>query len=124
MVFLMHCVFSCPQIHGLFCRYKEIIVVEEPISFEALEQDQLLCPCPYGVGKSSILESFDHSVLLHELVSKILERIASWVNSKLGVKQQLDMLPINELTWPEVVRRYIRNGLLANESKTWFFEDY
>ncbi|KAI3726036.1 hypothetical protein L1987_65833 [Smallanthus sonchifolius] len=102
------------EVHDFFCRFKEVIGLEEPVSFKELEQE-LLFPCPHMVGKSSILETvetFVYSVLLPDLVSKLLDRIALVVNSKLGAKIQLNMLPINELTWPEVVRRYIMAYLL------------
>ncbi|KAK9067280.1 hypothetical protein SSX86_014606 [Deinandra increscens subsp. villosa] len=109
-----HAVGNLLEVHDFLCCFKEVIGVEEPISFEQLEQE-LLCPSPHGAGKSSILHAFEtfvHSVLLPELVSKLLDRIVSVVNTKLEVKVQLDMLPINELTWPEVVRRYIMAYLL------------
>ncbi|KAD4586658.1 hypothetical protein E3N88_24259 [Mikania micrantha] len=102
------------KMHDFLCCFKEVIGIQEPISFQELEQE-LLCPCAYGIGKSSFLHTFEtflHSVLLPELVSKLLGRLSSVVNSKLGVKIQLAMLPINELTWPEVVRRYIMAYLL------------
>lgn len=106
--------FSCSQVHDFLCCFREVIGLKEPVSFEELEQE-LLCPSEHGAGKSPILEAvetFVHSKLLPKLVSKLLEKIASGVNTKLGVKIQFDMLPINELSWPEVVRRYIMAYLL------------
>ncbi|KAI3670057.1 hypothetical protein L6452_41650 [Arctium lappa] len=100
----------------------------------------------HGLGESSILETLEmnctrcmgdklttvHQALLPELVSELLDKIASVVNiaseaevskSKWGHKKdtanrnmakriKLDMIPINQLTWPEVVRRYILAYLL------------
>ncbi|KAK1432798.1 hypothetical protein QVD17_09699 [Tagetes erecta] len=109
-----HAVGNLLEVHDFLCCFREVIGLKEPISFEELEQE-LLCPWAHGVGKSPILEAvetFVHSELLPKLVSKLLEKIASVVNTKSGVKVQFDMLPINALTWPEVVRRYIMAYLL------------
>ncbi|KAF5792149.1 putative histone acetyltransferase chromatin regulator PHD family [Helianthus annuus] len=112
-----HAVGTLLEVHDFLCCFKEVIGLDEQITFEKLEQE-LLRPYPYGVGKSSILcsfETFIHSKLLPELVSKLLDRLASVLNSKLGVKTEFNMLPINELTWPEVVRRYIMAYLLTGD---------
>ncbi|XP_076957964.1 methyl-CpG-binding domain-containing protein 9-like [Bidens hawaiensis] len=102
------------EVYDFMYSFKELIGLEEPILFEELEQE-LLCVSPYGVDKPSTLdklEKFVHSVLLPELVRELLDIIASVINAKHVVEIELDMLPINKLTWPEVARRYIMAYLL------------
>ncbi|KAA8529561.1 hypothetical protein F0562_033640 [Nyssa sinensis] len=76
---------------------------------------------------TGVLLTKAHSSLLNVLVSELLTKVAAYVdpsfdageskskrgrkkdldNSITARKTKLDMLPINELTWPELARRYI-----------------
>ncbi|XP_071714393.1 methyl-CpG-binding domain-containing protein 9-like [Rutidosis leptorrhynchoides] len=100
-----HTVGNLLEVHDFLCRFKNILGLEEPISFEEFETE--LC----NVGKSSILETvetFVYNLLLPELVTSLVSI------TSLAVKVKLDMIPVNQLTWPEVVRRYITVYLLTN----------
>lgn len=68
-----------------------------------------------------------HGLLLKALVTELLSKVAVYVDSNIGTggsksrrgrkkdpeslatvrKSQLDMLPINQVTWPEIARRYM-----------------
>lgn len=148
-----HAVGNLLQVHEFLCRFQENLGVEDLFSFEELEKELLevvrgnfhdfsSTVATYGLGESLEMNctrcmgdklTTVHQALLPELVSELLDKIASVVNisseaevskSKWGHKKdtanrnmakrmKLDMLPINQLTWPEVVRRYILAYLLT-----------
>nr|XP_043618017.1 methyl-CpG-binding domain-containing protein 9-like [Erigeron canadensis] len=99
-----HAVGNLLEVHEFICGFQNVLGLKEPISFEELEEELL------RAGKSSILktvEKFIHSVLLPDLISELLEKTTA------ALKIKLDMLPINQFTWPEVVRRYIMAYVLV-----------
>nr|GEX12250.1 hypothetical protein [Tanacetum cinerariifolium] len=85
-----HAVGNLLEAHEFFCHFKDVLKLEEPLSIEDLEKE-LACTEQYG----------------DEPPGKLLANIGS------AAQVKLDMLPINQLTWPEVVRRYIMAYLLV-----------
>ncbi|GKB76511.1 methyl-CpG-binding domain-containing protein 9-like protein [Tanacetum coccineum] len=113
-----HAVGNLLEVHEFFCHFKDVLKLEEPLSIEDLEKE-LACTEPYGdepilgtteINLTGLMSDKCTSVLisrLPQLVSKLLANIGS------AAQVKLDMLPINQLTWPEVVRRYIMAYLLV-----------
>ncbi|KAJ9562560.1 hypothetical protein OSB04_007720 [Centaurea solstitialis] len=113
---------------------KELLCPEEVVREKIHDSGSTVAT--YGLGESSILETIEinftrcmgdklttiNQALLPKLVSELLDKIASAVNRtidkmdttnwNMAKRIKLDMLPINQLTWPEVVRRYLLAYLL------------
>ncbi|KAI3768703.1 hypothetical protein L2E82_19533 [Cichorium intybus] len=132
-----HAVGDFLQVHEFLSRFKEVLEVEEDcLSYEDLENELLSSwPVTYEIGGRAFLETLEmnltkskvdklttvHMALLPKLVSKLLRKIGRAFNigsdakdteKNKGKKVKLEMFPINQLTWPEVVRRYILACLL------------
>ncbi|KAL7603201.1 hypothetical protein Lser_V15G20646 [Lactuca serriola] len=132
------------QVYEFLCRFKEVLEVEEDcLSYEDLENELHLTPWPvtYGYGAGAFLETVEmncvknkvdklttvHMALLPWLVSKLLRKItkafkvtgdAKHTEKDKDKKVNLEMFPINPLTWPEVARRYILACLLMGSKNT------
>lgn len=116
---------------------------EDCLSYEDLENELHLTPWPvtYGYGAGAFLETVEmncvknkvdklttvHMALLPWLVSKLLRKItkafkvtgdAKDTEKDKDKKVNLEMFPINPLTWPEVARRYILACLLMGSKNT------
>nr|KAJ0211036.1 hypothetical protein LSAT_V11C400226410 [Lactuca sativa] len=132
------------QVYEFLCRFKEVLEVEEDfLSYKDLENELHLTswPVTYGYGAGAFLETVEmncvkhkvdklttvHMALLPWLVSKLLRKItkafkvtgdAKDTEKDKDKKVNLEMFPINPLTWPEVARRYILACLLTGSKKT------
>ncbi|XP_059649014.1 methyl-CpG-binding domain-containing protein 9-like isoform X2 [Cornus florida] len=118
--------------HVLFSRNSSASTVpsENPCAFIAMETASMkedaqarLASHTYGRCTGAALAKA-HSALLRVLVGELLSKVATYDvgagesksrrgrkkdadNSVIARKTKLDMLPMNEFTWPELARRYI-----------------
>ncbi|KAE8023446.1 hypothetical protein FH972_009137 [Carpinus fangiana] len=114
----------------LLCRFSEVLELEEPLSFNELEGELVN---GYSFVSRRALTKV-HCSLLKVLLGELQSKVAAFVDPNSDVaesklrrgrkkdaenlisvkKTLLDMLPINELTWLELARRYILTVLLID----------
>ncbi|KAL4639126.1 hypothetical protein ACB092_03G195200 [Castanea dentata] len=107
----------------LLCRFSEVLGLEEPLSFKELEEELIN---GYSFITRRTLTKV-HCSLLKVLLGELQVKVAAFVDPNSDVvgskfrrgrkkdadylisvkKSMLDMLPVDELTWLELARRYI-----------------
>lgn len=107
----------------LLCRFSEVLELKEPLSFNELEGELVN---GYSFVSRRALTKV-HCSLLKVLLGELQSKVAAFVDPNSDIaeskfrrgrkkdaenlisvkKTMLDMLPINELTWLELARRYI-----------------
>jgi hypothetical protein len=124
--------YSVPLVQSweFLCRFSEVLELEEPLSFSELEGELVN---GYSFVSRRALTKV-HCSLLKVLLGELHSKVASFVDPNSNVAESkfkrgrkkdaenlisvkktiLDMLPINELTWLELARRYILTVLFMD----------
>jgi len=105
--------YSVPLVQSweFLCRFSEVLELEEPLSFSELEGS--LLKVLLGELHSKVASFVDPNSNVAE--SKFKRGRKKDAENLISVKKTiLDMLPINELTWLELARRYILTVLFMD----------